>query len=219
MEIVTLPNFNLKPELLSSRLRVDKDSLTRLTKSFSKTMDIKAAYRVCFLDQKYEDRVVVDGVEFISRVLAKNVSGAGKVFPFILTLGPAVDKLIDETKDLLDNYLLDLIGNICLHHSRQEFENHLLMNFGLEKISSMAPGSLKDWPITEQKNLFALFEGIESALSVRLTDSCLMVPRKSVSGIYFPTKTSFYSCQLCPREKCTGRKAPFDESKRQEYGI
>jgi hypothetical protein len=47
-------------------------------------------------------------------------------------------------------------------------------------------------------------------VGVRLTDSCLMMPTKSVSGIRFPTETSFESCQLCPRDDCPGRRAPYD---------
>jgi hypothetical protein len=42
-----------------------------------------------------------------------------------------------------------------------------------------------------------------------LTDSLLMVPRKSISGILFPSEEGFVACQLCERERCPGRKAPF----------
>ncbi len=37
-----------------------------------------------------------------------------------------------------------------------------------------------------------------------------MVPTKSVSGILFPAEESFASCQLCPRENCPNRRAPYD---------
>jgi predicted transcriptional regulator len=37
-----------------------------------------------------------------------------------------------------------------------------------------------------------------------------MVPSKSVSGILFPTEQTFASCQLCPREGCPSRQAPYD---------
>jgi hypothetical protein len=43
-----------------------------------------------------------------------------------------------------------------------------------------------------------------------LTESLLMVPVKSVSGIVFANEEEFASCQLCPREDCPGRKAPYD---------
>ena len=47
-------------------------------------------------------------------------------------------------------------------------------------------------------------------LGVRLTDSLLMIPSKSVSGIRFPTEQTFASCQLCPRAGCPSRQAPYD---------
>jgi hypothetical protein len=69
---------------------------------------------------------------------------------------------------------------------------------------------LTNWPLSEQGALFALLGDPHEAIGVRLTDSYLMVPTKSVSGIRFPTEQSFESCQLCPRERCPGRKAPYD---------
>jgi len=44
-----------------------------------------------------------------------------------------------------------------------------------------------------------------------------MVPLKSVSGIYFPTEIKFESCQLCPREVCRGRVAPYDPDLVKKY--
>jgi cobalamin-dependent methionine synthase I len=141
------------------------------------------------------------------------------VFPFVLTLGQALDDVIEATEDMLDKYLLDEIGNMALREARGRFEAHLRSTFALEKISFMAPGSLEDWPIEQQKPLFQLLSGVESAIGVSLTSSCLMLPRKSVSGIYFPTEASFFSCQLCPRERCDGRKARYDKEKARKYGV
>jgi len=54
---------------------------------------------------------------------------------------------------------------------------------------------------------------------VILTESFLMMPRKSSSGIFFPTETPFFACQLCPREGCPARKAAYDPRKVQAYGL
>jgi hypothetical protein len=43
-------------------------------------------------------------------------------------------------------------------------------------------------------------------------DSLMMDPVQSISGIIFPTETSFESCQLCPRENCPGRRAAYDKN-------
>jgi hypothetical protein len=60
---------------------------------------------------------------------------------------------------------------------------------------------------------------VEAAIGVRLTDSLVMVPRKSVSGLFYPSETTFLHCMLCPRKGCKSRKAAFDEVKAREYGI
>ena len=68
------------------------------------------------------------------------------------------------------------------------------------------------WPIEQQRELFALLGDVEGLIGVRLTASFLMVPTKSVSGLRFASAAEFYSCQLCRREKCPGRRAPFDRA-------
>ena len=92
----------------------------------------------------------------------------------------------------------------------KHLNEHLIDHFQPGKISRMNPGSLPDWPLPEQQQLFALLGGGPASIGIKLTDSFLMVPIKSVSGIWFPNEESFESCRLCPREKCPGRRAPYD---------
>jgi hypothetical protein len=84
--------------------------------------------------------------------------------------------------------------------------------YGLSKASVMHPGSgdASVWPIEQQRQLFSLLGDVTGLIGVELTDSFLMVPNKSVSGMRFPTEMDFRSCQLCHREKCPSRSAPFD---------
>ena len=121
--------------------------------------------------------------------------------------------------DLLEQYYLEGIADLALHYTIMHLEKHLKRKYKLGQISSMNPGSLKDWPITQQKELFSIFTNTQKIIGVRLTDSFLMIPRKSVSGIYFPTEINFYSCQLCPREVCIGRRAPYDPKLAKSYRI
>jgi hypothetical protein len=76
--------------------------------------------------------------------------------------------------------------------------------------AAMSPGSLADWPIREQRPLFSLLGDPEQAIGVKLTDSFLMIPNKTVSGLRFSTEERFESCQLCPREHCPGRRAAYE---------
>ena len=79
-------------------------------------------------------------------------------------------------------------------------------------VSSMAPGSLDaEWPITEQTPLFSLLGDAAQKVGVELTESCLMVPAKSISGIYFSADKHFESCSMCTRENCPNRRAKYNK--------
>jgi len=60
---------------------------------------------------------------------------------------------------------------------------------------------------------------LEDLIGVTLTESMLMIPRKSISGIFFPTERMFFSCQLCPRENCPARESSYDETLKEKYGL
>ena len=179
----------------------------------------KAVYEVCYIGEKLEDTVIIDGIRLRSRILRKNLEKVGRVFPYVITIGPRLEQKADASTDLLEKYYLDKIGNIALSKARKHLEEHLRSRFALDGLSYMSPGSLEDWPIEEQRRLFSILKGTEVSIGVRLTESLLMIPRKSVSGIYFPTEVTFYSCQLCPRQHCEGRKARYNENLAKEYGI
>jgi len=179
----------------------------------------KALYDVRYIEAKLDDAVMVDGRRLKSRVLRKNLDPVERVFPFVITLGPKLGEKQADSSDLLDNFYLDTIGNVALNSARNQLKRHLKSQFALEKLSSMAPGSLPDWPIEEQAPLFQLLGDVDASIGVKLTDSMLMLPAKSIYGIYFPTEVSFFSCQLCPRERCESRKANYDPKLARKYGI
>ena len=76
----------------------------------------------------------------------------------------------------------------------------------------MSPGSLESWPISQQVPLFELLGEAVAASGVQLTDSMLMIPTKSVSGIIFQTDDTFESCMLCQKDNCPNQRAPYNES-------
>lgn len=205
---------------VKAALRVaDRDQVQALLDVANPLISAKALYEVSYIEQKLEDRVILDGVVFQSRVLRKNLEKAGRVFPFVITIGAALEEKTDECTDFLEKYYLDTLGNMALRKARKHLEDRLRSEFALSGLSYMSPGSLADWPLEEQRPLFSLLQGAEASLGVVLTEHLLMIPKKSVSGIYFPTETTFYSCQLCPREHCEGRKAPYNQSLVEEYKI
>ena len=220
MEMLDSLPVELSVEEVKDGLRtIDQDIVQRLLDVAKPLISPKAAYRTCYIQEKYEDRVVIYGITLTSRVLRKNLDQVEKVFPYIVTIGQRFETKADDCADLLEKYSLDTIGNIALMKARKHLENHLRSRFGISSLSSMGPGSLQDWPIEEQRPLFSILESAKETIGVKLTESLLMIPRKSVSGIYFPTEVTFHSCQLCPREHCGGRKARYNKDLAKEYGI
>lgn len=81
-------------------------------------------------------------------------------------------------------------------------------------MAKMSPGSLPEWPVSQQPALFALLDGLPGAIGIRLTDSCLMLPSKSVSGFFFSSESSFVNCRFCPILDCPNRSARFQADAR-----
>ena len=113
--------------------------------------------------------------------------------------------------DMLKGYWAEAIKRMALGSAMNALAEHLMEHYRPGRTSSMSPGSLADWPIQEQRTLFKVLGNTRDSIGVQLTDSFLMIPTKSVSGIWFPTETTFESCQLCPRTDCPGRRAPYDK--------
>ena len=221
-----LESFAVKfsPERVVHRLRLEKKDRApviarELIDQASRLVHSKVFFKVSYIRSKEKDIVRIDGTLFQSRVLRKNLDKVERVFPYVITIGKALEDEASSQGDLLQQFYLESLGDMALSLSEKRLRKHLRNQYGVEKLSSMSPGSLKDWPIEEQKPLFSLLGEVEGIVGVKLTDKMLMIPRKSISGILFPKEVTFLSCQLCPRERCPARLAPYDEKLRKMYGL
>ena len=223
MPILDNIQINIDLEAARRRLHLKRESdlkaLQELAAAVQPLIEPRVLFKSCFIEEKLADGIIVEGLNFNSKVLRKNLDKIERIFPFVITIGSKFSANLDACSDLLEKFYLDVIGNVALNQVRLELKDRLSAEYAIEKTAFMAPGSLPDWPIDEQKPLFKLLGDVEAAIGVRLTQSFLMLPAKSVSGIYFPTETTFFSCQLCPREHCDSRKAGYDEKLAREYGI
>jgi hypothetical protein len=177
----------------------------------------KALYEVAYVDNKNGASLELNSVKFTSRVLRVNLDKVNRVFPYVATCGTELDAIEISSTDFMKSFCWDTVKTVVLGSAITYLINHLKRCYALEELSSMNPGSLESWPITQQKQLFALFGDVEKLIGVRLTDGCAMQPLKSVSGIYFSTDIKWENCQLCPRENCVGRRAPYDPALAMKY--
>jgi len=223
MAILENINVSLNLDKVRRRLHMKPDSdmnqVRTLVDTVQQLIEPRVIYKVCYIEAKSEDSVLVGGFRLTSQVLRINLDRVERIFPYAITLGGKLGEKQNACNDILEKYYLDCIGNLALTSVQKQLKKHLQSKFALEKMSSMAPGSLSDWPIEEQGPLFKLLGDVEASIGVRLTQSLLMIPAKSISGFYFPTEVSFYSCQLCPRKRCESRKAKYDQTRAGEYGI
>lgn len=215
--------FALDRDSLKRKLRVREESgmlseLERLAAEAETVARPKAMYGLGYIESRDGDRIRVDGLTLTSRVLWVNVQDTHRVFPYAATCGTELDEWSATKTDVLLSYWADSVKEMALRVAIQALHDHLQARFGLVSLSQMNPGSLPDWPLQEQRPLFALLGSPEESIGVRLTDSLIMIPIKSVSGIYFSSEQGFANCQLCPRPKCVSRRAPYDDSLwRQRY--
>ena len=223
MEVLTNIPVKLDAEDVLKRLnlrRKSEDMEKNIQELIEKVLPIarpKVIYEVAYVDNRNKNSLDIGGVRFISRLLRINLDKVGRVFPFVATCGTELEEIHVPSTEFVKSYCLDQIKEMVLESAFYYLEDYLKRRYELGQISEMEPGSLESWPITQQKELFSIFGNVEDLIGVRLTERFLMVPLKSVSGIYFPTEIKFESCQLCPRERCSGRKAPYDPDLARKY--
>ena len=192
------------------------DGVEEIATAAEKVARPRAAFRDSFIDARSGDETVIDGVAFASRVLRVNLDSVHRVFPHVATCGIEIEAWSEGFSDPLERFAVDVIKEQAVRAALVHLESHLRAVNAIGAFSHMNPGSLPDWPLPQQQPLFRLLGDLEALIGVRLTESFLMLPTKTVSGIFFPTETSFQSCQLCPREECRGRRAPYDPGLFQE---
>jgi len=217
IELRDIP-FSLDAELLMRQQHIAPGTefaktFTELIKQLQETARPKAMYAVSYIDAKGDDSVVIDGITFTSRALRGNLDRVDRVFPYVATCGTEVDALVTPENDVTRALWLWTLEEVILGAATEHLLKQLKTRYRMTRCSTMNPGSgdADVWPIEQQKQLFTLFAGAEERIGVRLTDSLVMVPTMSESGIVFASEVEFESCQLCHRERCPSRKALFDE--------
>jgi hypothetical protein len=223
MEILDNIPLELKSEDVMESLKLGKkgpsmgDMVEEILEDLIPIAKPKALYKESYIGKRGENTVEIDGVEFKSSILLQNLEIAERVFPYVVTSGRELEAIEISKEDMMKLFLYDAVKELILERAFYFFEDYLKNNYALGLMSRMNPGSLNDWPVSQQKYLFQLFGDVEALIGVRLTQSYLMDPIKSVSGIYFPTEILFQSCMLCKRESCHKRKAPYDPEMEKQY--
>jgi hypothetical protein len=132
------------------------------------------------------------------------------VVPFICTIGARIDEKMNqlyETRDPLRNWLFDSLCSYLTEKFADHLQRYVSGHFSaLNATYRFSPGYC-DWDIREQKKIFSFFTHIQKA--VTLSDSCIMTPVKSISGIFGLSGKSAEEtnpCTICPKIDCSERR-------------
>lgn len=160
-----------------------------------------------------EEGVSLGGGYFPSRTLAAHLRGCQEAFLTAFTLGPGVDALLRRA-ELTDVPLVPVLQACAAVLTEEEADRvqggieAYARERGLYLRPRYSPG-YGDFPLSCQRFLFDAL-GVEKKIGVSLTDSFLMVPMKSITGVVGlspdPTQCHIGRCMHCAAGNCPWRK-------------
>ena len=162
------------------------------------------------------DTLTIGGTELhVGRIISRQLRGSEAFALFVATAGAEFEDLqmrLKDDDDMVRTFIADSFGSVIAERTADIMEECLqgeLDGRGWRHTNRFSPGYC-GWHVSEQQRLFPLF-GVERPCGVRLTESSLMVPIKSVSGVIGlgpGVRKLEYSCGLCDYKDCYKRKRP-----------
>lgn len=149
----------------------------------------------------------VDSVDFkYGRIIREGVKNAERYVIVVSTVGKEADELLHHYQqvDMVKAFTGDAIATEMAEAVQREalklVESELQVG---EHLSNPYSPGYCGWNIKEQTKLFALFD--KSPCDIELTDSCLMLPIKSISSVLAIGKDVVkapYGCNVCGKADC-----------------
>ena len=148
----------------------------------------------------------------IGKIIERQLKGAEAYAFFICTAGVEYEAFQERLKkegDMVRVFIADALGSVIAEKAADQMEQSLQENIdklGWHHTNRFSPGYC-GWHVSQQQLLFPLFKG--ETCGVKLTESSLMLPIKSVSGIIGlgpNVRHLDYTCGLCDFKQCYKRK-------------
>lgn len=161
---------------------------------------------------KTENIVKIADVEVnTGKIVSRMLQNSSAVAIFICTAGSELEdysRAQMKIGNMPEGYVADLLGSMIVDAAMDKIQEKFaeqLKAEGLNITNRYSPGYC-GWNVAEQHKLFKLMP--QNSCNITLTDSSLMIPIKSISGIIgIGTKVKFnnYTCQICDLQNCTYR--------------
>lgn len=150
----------------------------------------------------------------IGRIISRQLRGSEAFALFVATAGAEFEDYqmrLRDDDDMVRTFIADSFGSVIAELTADALERSLqdaISARGWRHTNRFSPGYC-GWHVSEQQKLFPLF-GVPCPCGVRLTESSLMLPIKSVSGVIGlggGVRKLEYSCGLCDFKDCYKRKS------------
>ncbi len=144
----------------------------------------------------------------IGTTIAGQLHGSEAFAFFVATAGceyGAYQERLRCEGDLLRVFIADALGSLLAERSAEAMERAVqasIDKLGWHHTNRFSPGYCS-WPLSDQQHLFSFLGG--HPCGVQLTESSLMVPVKTVSGVVGlgpDVERLDYVCSLCGRKDC-----------------
>ena len=181
----------------------------------SQLMEPSYTYVIRNVDLLQDSRVLIEGpVVFQSKIIARLLSKCKKVAVLVVTIGDRLEEMARSlARDglMLQASVLDAIGSNAVVKLADYVQSAIARKAGSEGLVAsrrFSPGYC-DWDISQQMMIFHAVK--RDSIDVDLTDKCLMVPQKSISGIVGLGSPEadiceYNPCTTCDKEDCPGRR-------------
>ena len=162
-----------------------------------------------------DSHVVIEGeIVFESKVIAPLLEQCEKAAVFLVTIGEHLEEMAHRLAEdglIVQATVLDAIGSVAAEGVADYVQGKIketANNQGLVISQRFSPGYC-DWDISQQRTVFWAVSG--DSMGIHLTDGCLMIPRKSISGVIGigprdGNVENYNPCKTCDKHDCQGRR-------------
>ena len=148
----------------------------------------------------------------MGNIILRQLRGSEAFAIFVCTSGlefETYQQRLKEQGDMVRVFIADALGSVIAEKCADQMEKALqesIDKLGWMHTNRFSPGYC-GWHVSQQQLLFPLLQG--HTCEVKLTDSSLMIPIKSVSGsigLGEKVRKLEYTCGLCDFKQCYKRK-------------
>jgi len=191
-----------------------KDLIYEAMADSKSKVEIKAGYRIVDVQSKENDLtgLTIGGNYFnLQKIVTGVLKKSEQIVVFSLTIGAEMEtksKELLSSGDLVACYIFDAVASITVEACADALHEHIKEKMLLknQKVTNRYSPGYCNWKVIDQHLLFSLL--LENFCGIKLTDSALMLPIKSISGIFgigVKVKYLEYSCNDCNIKDCTYR--------------